>query len=120
MKNLLKEKTMKWRRLVLYIYSSRKVERYSYIPKLLVLSMKSQAPRLVPSIGVFLYRWGEITTRSENFRFRLGLGFCSTGLSWVSVFIFRKNRFSVGFWVFPRASQRLNFLLEISLCPEKF
>jgi hypothetical protein len=32
---------------------------------------------------------------SENFRFRLGLGFCSTGLGWVSVFIFQKTRFSV-------------------------
>jgi hypothetical protein len=26
---------------------------------------------------------------SENFRFRLGLGFCSTGLGWVSVFTFQ-------------------------------
>jgi hypothetical protein len=39
---------------------------------------------------------------SENSRFRLGLGFCSTGLGWVSVFIFQKTRFSVGFWVFSK------------------
>jgi hypothetical protein len=42
---------------------------------------------------------------SENFRFRLGLGFCSTGLGWVSVFIFQKTGFSVGFWVFSKKNK---------------
>jgi hypothetical protein len=42
---------------------------------------------------------------SENFRFRLGLGFCSTGLGWLSGFIFQKNQFSVGFWVFSKFQQ---------------
>jgi hypothetical protein len=32
----------------------------------------------------------------------LGLGFYSTGLGWISVFIFQKTRFSVGFWVFSK------------------
>jgi hypothetical protein len=48
----------------------------------------------------------------ENFRFRLGLGFCSTGLGWVSVFIFQKTRFSVGFWVFSKLKKKLEFFRQ--------
>jgi hypothetical protein len=43
---------------------------------------------------------------SENFWFRLGLGFYSTGLGWVSVFIFQKTGFSVGFWVFSKLKKK--------------
>jgi hypothetical protein len=49
---------------------------------------------------------------SENFRFRLGLGFCSTGLGWVSVFIFQKTRFSVGFWVFLKLNKKLEIFRQ--------
>ncbi len=54
--------------------------------------------------SVFNPKTGWVTVEfffSENFRFQLGLGFYSTGLGWVLVFIFRKTRFWVGFWVFP-------------------
>jgi hypothetical protein len=56
---------------------------------------------------------------SENFRFRLGLGFCSTGLGWVSVFIFQKTRFSVGFWVFSKLKKKWNFSGKIVMKEEK-
>jgi hypothetical protein len=49
---------------------------------------------------------------SENFRFRLGLGFCSTGLGWVSVFIFQKTRFSVGFYVFSKLKKKLEIFRQ--------
>jgi hypothetical protein len=54
---------------------------------------------------------------SENFRFRLGLGFCSTGLGWVSVFIFQKTRFSVGFWVFSKLKKKMVIFRQI--CDER-
>ncbi len=49
---------------------------------------------------------------SENFRFRLGLGFCRTGLGWVSVFIFQKTRFSVGFWVFSKFKKKMEIFRQ--------
>ncbi len=49
---------------------------------------------------------------SENFRFRLGLGFCRTGLGWVSVFLFQKTRFSVGFWVFSKFKKKMEIFRQ--------
>jgi hypothetical protein len=56
---------------------------------------------------------------SENFRFRLGLGFCRTGLGWVSVFIFQKSRFSVGFWIFSKLKKIWKFSGKIVIKEEK-
>jgi hypothetical protein len=56
---------------------------------------------------------------SENFRFRLGLGFCSTGLGWVSLFIFQKTRLSVGFWVFSKLKKKWKFSGKIVMKEEK-
>jgi hypothetical protein len=51
---------------------------------------------------------------SENFRFRFGLGFCSTGLGWVSVFIFQKTRLSVGFCVFSKLKKKMEIFINSS------
>jgi hypothetical protein len=40
--------------------------------------------------------------------------FCSTGLGWVSVLIFQKTGFSVGFWVFSKLKKNWRTSLKFS------